>query len=133
MLTHVKVLGVLHVVFGALGLLAAFVVFVIFGGIAGLVGARGDEGAAIAAPILGIIGMLIVGLLTVLSIPGLIAGIGLLGLKPWARLLTIVLSGFELLNFPFGTALGAYGLWVLLSNEGERLFQRQVYAPPRVA
>ena len=49
--------------------------------------------------------------------PGLIGGIGLLYRQPWARVVMIVVSILHLLNFPFGTALGAYGLWVLFSPE----------------
>ena len=41
---------------------------------------------------------------------------------PWARILTIVLSALNLINIPFGTALGVYGLWVLLNKDTERLF-----------
>jgi len=32
------------------------------------------------------------------------------------------LAVVNLLVFPFGTALGVYALWVLLANEGRRLF-----------
>lgn len=124
MLTHVKVLGVLNIVLSALGILAGIVVFVIFGGIAGVVGmAAHDEGRLIAVPILGGIGALICILLLVLSIPGIVAGAGLLKLRPWARLLGIILSALNILNFPFGTAVGVYGLWVLLSNETVALFE----------
>jgi len=54
----------------------------------------------------------------------LIAGIGLLQFQPWARVLTIVLSVLYLIHVPFGTALGVYGLWALLSQDSERLFRR---------
>ena len=60
--------------------------------------------------------------------PGFVAGVGLLGFKPWARVLTIILSAIELLNVPFGTALGVYGLWILLSRETEPLFLQQARA-----
>ncbi|HYO51634.1 hypothetical protein [Archangium sp.] len=33
-----------------------------------------------------------------------------------ARITGLVLSAFALLNFPIGTALGAYGLWILLHH-----------------
>jgi hypothetical protein len=59
----------------------------------------------------------------VFSLPGLIAGVGLLSFRPWARILTIVISVLELPAFPFHTALGVYGLWVLLSVEGTALFR----------
>ncbi|MFN7938760.1 MAG: hypothetical protein U0R19_35855 [Bryobacteraceae bacterium] len=121
--THVKILGILHVVFGALGLLAGLFVMALFGGIAGLVGAFGNGGdSIIAIPILGGIGALVLIACLVLSLPGLIAGIGLLKYRSWARVLTIILSVLNLFNFPFGTALGVYGLWVLLSADTQRLF-----------
>jgi hypothetical protein len=64
----------------------------------------------------------------VLSLPGIIAGIGLLSFKPWARILTIVVSILDLLNIPFGTALGVYGLWVLFNDDGARLFEQRPVA-----
>lgn len=45
---------------------------------------------------------------------GVLAGWGLLERRPWARMLTIVLGCLSLFDVPFGTALGAYTLWVLL-------------------
>ncbi|MCC6367927.1 MAG: hypothetical protein IT165_30760 [Bryobacterales bacterium] len=126
MSTHVKVLGILHLVFGAGGLLIGLLLFAIFGGIAGLVGAVGhNDDAWIAIPILGTIGVIVLLVLVILSLPHLIAGIGLLRFSSWARILTIVISALELLNVPFGTALGVYGLWVLLSPGSEQLFTRQ--------
>jgi hypothetical protein len=120
--THVKVLGVLQIVFGALGLLCAVLLVFIFGGAAGIVGASGDPEASIAIPIIGITGMALVGFLTVLSLPGVIVGIGLLKRQSWARIGGIVISILALIMIPFGTVVGAYGLWVLLSKETERLF-----------
>jgi uncharacterized SAM-binding protein YcdF (DUF218 family) len=58
-----------------------------------------------------------------LSAPGLIAGIGLLTFKPWASTLTIIVSALHLLNIPFGTALGIYGLWILLKDETKALIK----------
>ena len=131
MQTNVKVLGILHIIFGGLGLLAGVVVLMIFGGIAGIANVADRSGDAIMAiPVLGAVGGFIFLFLAVLSLPGIIAGVGLLSFRPWARILTIVLSVFELLNFPFGTALGFFGLWVLLSPEGAALFAPQApYVP----
>lgn len=119
---HVSILGTLYVVFSGLGILAAFAALMFFGGIAGLVRMSDDPEAAVAVPILGIIGVFVFFLTLVISIPGLIVGIGLVKFRPWARVLGIVLSALNLLNFPFGTALGAYGLWALLNAETESLF-----------
>jgi hypothetical protein len=67
--------------------------------------------------------------LLVVSLPGLIAGFGLLAYKPWARILALVLSVINLIHIPFGTVVGIYGLWVLLNKETERLFNRPSAAP----
>jgi hypothetical protein len=122
--THVKVLAVLFIVFSALGTLGAFVVATVFGvaGVATAAGASGSD-AAIALPIIGLAGTALTIYLLALSLPGLIAGIGLLKYKPWARILAIVLSALHLINFPIGTLLGLYALYVLLSDEGSRLFK----------
>jgi hypothetical protein len=127
MQTHVKILAILHIVFGALGVLIGFGIFAFFGGIAGLIHMDHDPDAAIAVPMMGAIGAFVLILILCLSIPGIIAGIGLLSLQPWARILTIVLSSLDLVSFPFGTALGIYGLWALFAPDGVRLFdQRRV-------
>ena len=123
MSTHVKVLGVLFIAVSALGVLAALFLMVALGGAAGLVGATADpEEAALAIPIIGLTGTALVGMLLVLSLPGLITGFGLLGFKPWARILGIVLAILQLVNIPIGTLLGLYALWVLLNRDTERLF-----------
>ena len=62
-------------------------------------------------------------MLLALSLPGLIAGIGLLKFKSWARILGIVLCAICLIGIPFGTIFGVYGLWVLLTKDTERLFE----------
>jgi len=114
--THVKVVGWLHIVLSAVGLLvAAFVFLLVFGG--GLI--SGDRTAVMVTFL---VAAFVSGLLVVLSVPGLIAGLGLLRFRPWARILALVLAVLELINFPFGTLLGIYTFIALLSDEGARLF-----------
>lgn len=55
--------------------------------------------------------------LILISLPGLIAGMGLFKRKEWARILTMILSVIELFSFPFGTAIGIYSLWALNQPE----------------
>lgn len=43
--------------------------------------------------------------------------------QPVGRFLTLALALVNLLVLPFGTALGAYALWVLLTDGGRRLFE----------
>jgi len=73
---------------------------------------------------MGAIGGFVLIVLLILSVPGIIAGVGLLSYQPWARILTIVLSILDLISIPFGTALGIYGLWVLFTTEGAQLFEQ---------
>jgi len=128
---HVRILGILHIVFGVLGLLIAVILFGVFGVGAMAIAMDSDPDAAVAAPIMGGIGLLVCGLVAVFSIPGIAAGIGLLKYKGWARILALVISALNILSVPIGTALGIYGFWVLLQNETEALFRApQAYAVP---
>ncbi len=133
MLTHVKVLAVLYIVLSSIGLLVALLMFFAAGTAASIVGmSASPEDAVIAVPILGIAGTALGAVLLLFSLPGLVTGWGLLKLRPWARILGIVLAVICLINFPIGTAVGIYGLWVLLTKETERLFNgsTQAAAPP---
>ena len=123
---HIKVLGVLNVVWGAMGAIAGLIVLLVFGtayGIVGMVIPR-EPNAAIALPIIAMVGGAIALFLLILSIPTVIAGIGLYCLKPWSRLLAIIVSALHLVNIPFGTALGIYGFWVLLSGDSQHFFSK---------
>lgn len=123
--THVKVLGILNIIGSLLGLCAAMMLSVVFAGVAATVAADGDPDAAVAIPIIGLSGMALVAFLVVWSLPGLIVGIGLMKRRPWARIGGIVVAILSLVAVPFGTILGAYGLWVLFSKDTERLFAGQ--------
>jgi hypothetical protein len=57
--------------------------------------------------------------LTIFAALGGITGWGLLARQSWARLLALILGGLNLLDVPFGTALGIYTLWVLLPAQSE--------------
>ncbi len=57
------------------------------------------------------------------GVAAVITGIGLLQRAPWARILTLVLAFLSLLDIPFGTALGIYTIWVLLSRDADREYE----------
>ena len=132
MAEHVKIVAVLHIVLGLLTILAGIAVLAVFGGIATFIGVSGSTDALPAVPIVGGIGGVIFLVLCVIGVPGIVAGIGMLKFRPWGRILGIIVSGIDLVHVPFGTALGIYGLWVLLSREGELLFQNPPGQPVRV-
>jgi hypothetical protein len=110
---HLKVLGWLYVATGGLVLLLAAVAGTILG-VAGL---------ATAAAELGVVAFAVSIVIAAIAVPSLICGWGLLTYRPWARVLGIVLSALQLGNFPVGTAMGGYGLWVLLNEEAAAQFR----------
>lgn len=116
--SHVSLLGVLYIGLSLLTLLGALVVILTLGG-AGLL--SGDLGVfALTSGI----GTAIALFLLVLGLPGLIGGFGLLRRRPWARTLVLVLGILNLVNFPFGTLVGIYTLYVLFRVDVEREFGR---------
>ena len=56
---------------------------------------------------------------------GIAAGVGILQRADWARIMALVVGCVSLINAPFGTALGVYTLWVLLSPNAEAEFRGQ--------
>jgi hypothetical protein len=114
--THVKVIGWAYIALGALGLLGAVVVIIAVAG-GGFI--SNDRTAMLVTSL---VSFLVGGFLILLSLPGVIAGIGLLKLKGWGRVLTLVLSILNLPAFPLGTMLGIYAIWALLDVEGQQLF-----------
>ncbi|HXM42895.1 MAG TPA: hypothetical protein VN924_16700 [Bryobacteraceae bacterium] len=61
---------------------------------------------------------------TTWTVACLVVAWGLLERKPWARIYTIVVSAIWLLDFPLGTALSIYTLWVLLPESSEAEYRR---------
>lgn len=125
---HVKILGILNIAMSALTALAGVGILLIMGSIAGAITAAARSGKypdleGFTGPIIGVIGIAVGVFLLALSAPAIIGGLGLLKHRPWSRVLMIVVSCFHLLSVPFGTALGVYGLWVLLNEEARRLLE----------
>ena len=127
---HIRIVAALHIVFACLTILLGLGLLALLGGLAALVTLKeGTQDAMIGATVLGGVGAFLFAVMLALAVPGLIAGIGLLRMRPWARILTLVVSALELLSFPVGTALGVYGLWVMTHTETERLLSGQPARP----
>lgn len=116
---HVKVIGILWVIFGALSLLLALVAFLFFFGVAEI-----PDVDDIGPGALRIIGLVVSSFLALIGLPKIIGGLGLIRHKEWARILMLVISFISLFNVPFGTALGIYSLIILFNPETVRLFQQ---------
>lgn len=111
---HIPIVGWLMLVSSALLLTIGVIGFFFLTSI-GIV--SGDSQAALILGTVGTWGGLFFG---ILALPGLVAGYGLLKHREWGRILAIVVAFLNLINFPLGTLLGIYALWVLLqTNAGE--------------
>ena len=121
---NAKTLGILNVVYGLLGISGTIIARAVFflpgiliGRFAGIFHPGFPLGSAAAFAITGFFGMLMLGSIILEFLPSIIGGFGLLYEKSWARIIVLIASIIHLLAFPLGTALGIYGLWVLLSSE----------------
>lgn len=121
---HVDLLGILFIIWGALTTLIGLSTLALgVGAVALLTSAatRGD-GNQLAAGLtvafftaLAVIAML-------WGIAHMVVGVPLRRHRPWARILALVLGSVDLILLPYGTALGCYALYVLLSEKGKQLF-----------
>jgi hypothetical protein len=125
---HVNLLGMLVSLWGALAMLAGVSLLLLAAGafaqLLDPVGASVGLAAGLTAGAFVLLGTFAV----------VWGGLHLLGAK-WlkrrqsaGRIVLLALALTNLLVLPFGTALGVYALWVLLTNEGRRLFETS--APP---
>jgi hypothetical protein len=135
---QIKILGILNIVMGSLTALAGVVALLAMGTIAGFIvasvsSASGEDyhNGAVAVPIIVTVGFVIASFFLLLGLPAIIGGWGLMHYRRWSRILMIIVSFFHLFHIPLGTALGAYGLWVLLNDESRRILESGgVYALP---
>jgi hypothetical protein len=64
----------------------------------------------------------------IIAITTFVTGWGLLKVRPWGRILAIVMAFLALLHPPFGTALGIYTLYVLLPSDAGAEYERMAAA-----
>ena len=103
----IKSVGFLYVLGGAIGTLAFIAVLApaIIGGMGGA--------TAPGAPELAIFAVLFV-----ISLAQLFVGVGLRKLRSWAKIPGAIIAGISLLSIPIGTLIGAYIMYLLLSQKG---------------
>ena len=120
---HINLLGVLASLWGALAILV---------GVSMLLLSAGAAAAALdpLGTATGFAAGLTAGVFALIGIFALLwggahswAAILLKRRRPLGRVLSLGLAVVNLLVLPFGTAFGAYALWVLLTNDGRRLFE----------
>ncbi len=115
---HVSVAAILQIVFGSLNVIIAMVIAFAFGFADQFV----DDPTAVK--VLALVGTPLVIIFLIFGGAMIAGGVGLLGCKPWARVLTLVMSAIGLLNIPIGTLKGVYIIWVLVQQETVSLFDK---------
>lgn len=113
---HVTILGALHIAWSSMGIIAAVIIFTAVAG-GGML-----SGDIEVMTITTTIGSSIAFILLTFNLPGLIGGIALIRHYQWGRILTLVVGFLNMIFMPFGTMLGIYTIWVLLSDEGRKIF-----------
>jgi len=114
---HITIVSALHIGFGIMGVLIAVIVFVAVVG-----GGRLSEDPEVMR-ITSIIGPSVSIWNMVVSVPGIICGVGLYKRKGWARILALILAiPYLVTSIPIGTIIGIYTIWVFLNKETARLF-----------
>jgi hypothetical protein len=119
---HVTLLGILTGLWGALALLIGVsMALIAAGALAHMLEPSGSN--------VGLAAGLTAGMFAVLGVIALLWGgvhvwtaALLRRRRPLGRVLALALGVVNLIVLPFGTALGIYALWVLLKNDGRRLF-----------
>ena len=124
MRSHLRLLGILQLTWGAIGLLLGVSTLLLaMGAIAiGLM----NTGEPVAAGITALTFGVFAGALLLAGAANAWAGRALRRTQPAGRSAVLWLSVPNLFVLPFGTALGVYALWVLLHNETRAVFVRPV-------
>ena len=130
MISHLRLLSILQLVWGAVGLLlGASTLLLALGAVAIGVSASGDRVAAgVTATAFGVFAAgLIAG-----GAANAWAGVALRRLEPNGRLVVLALGVLNLFVLPFGTALAIYAYWVLLHNDTRMMFEARGPGSPHI-
>lgn len=126
--SHVTLLGLLTRLWGALSVLVGVSMLLLAGGALVELRDPSTSNLAIAAGV-AVITFLLFALCALAWGAVHLWAVALLDRRlPRGRLLMVGLGVCNLVLLPFGTALGAYAIWVLMSPAGRRLFERDIWA-----
>ena len=120
---HVKLLGILSSLWGALAALVGVSMLLLAAGATTLSNTPDGETVALAAGLTAAIFASIGVFSLIWGVAHVWCAVLLRRRAPSGRFLMLGLAFVNLLVFPFGTALGGYALWILLTPEGRRLFE----------
>lgn len=102
------ILGALHVAMSILYALAAAGIFLVLDYTGAFKGGH--------ASFTGDLFLVLAGMMVLFAIPEMICGIALMNQQSWIRSMALIVGCVNLVNFPFGTILGFYSIYVLMSD-----------------
>ena len=123
MKSHVDFLGLLFIVWGLLTVVIGLSTLALgVGAVALITSANRTGGGEVAAGITAAAFTTLALIAMAWGAAHVIVGLPLRRYTPWSRLIALMLGSVDLLLLPYGTALGVYALWALLTEDGKKLF-----------
>jgi hypothetical protein len=122
--SHVDFVGVLFVIWGLLTTLVGVSTLALGIGAVALImsASRGGGGGQMAAGMTAAVFTTLAAIAIVWGMAHVVVGVPVRRHRAWGRFAALMLGAVDLLLLPYGTALGVYALWVLLSERGKALF-----------
>jgi hypothetical protein len=121
--SQVDFLGILFIVWGLLTTLVGVSTLALgVGAVALIASASRGSGGEVAAGVTAVAFTALAIIAIVWGSAHVIVGVPLRRHRPWSRLGALALGAVDLLLLPYGTALGVYAMWILLHEDGKRLF-----------
>jgi hypothetical protein len=120
---HLDFLGILFIIWGLLTTLVGLSTLALGAGAVAIItsmsrGGGVDFAAGLTAAAFATLAVIAI----VWGLAHVAVGVPLRRRRQSARLAALTLGAVDLLLLPYGTALGVYTLWVLLDEEGKKLF-----------
>jgi hypothetical protein len=127
---HTYLVGILFVVWGLLTVVVGASTLALGVAAASLMSAAGRSGSSqFAAGATAAIFTTLAVIAIVWGAAHIAVGFPLRKCAPRARMVALLLGSLDLVLLPYGTALGVYTLWVLLSERGKALYTPAVRYP----
>lgn len=123
MSTHVAFVGALFVVWGALTTVVGVSTLALGIGAAALIASGGAGDGQFAAGLTAAAFTTLAFIAILWGVAHILVGIPLRRRRQWSRLAALSLGSIDLVLLPYGTALGCYTLWTLLSEDGREIFR----------
>lgn len=122
---HNKTLGILHIVYGGLHTLLMLAIIAVMYFVFDEIGRQPNAPPPAFFLMFAIFGGIFA---LIYTVPSYVAGYAMLKRKPWARVASIIAAVIEIMNVPFGTAIGIYALWFLF-GKGEAFYRGDAVTP----